>query len=315
MEFKQLGNSNLRVSPIAFGGNVLGWTINENESVDVLNAFSAYGCNFIDTADIYCRWATNEGGESETIIGKWMKQKKNRASIILATKVGKDMGKEKVGLSKKYILKAAENSLRRLKTDYIDLYQSHDDDKNTPIEETLDAYQQLIKEGKVRYIGASNYTAERLNIAIEIAKKNSLPQYQCLQPHYNLCERKIFETELEQVCVDNKLGVINYFPLASGFLSGKYRNTNDLNKSIRGGGVAKYLNDAGFKLLDVLDDIAAKHFCKPVSVVLAWYLARPSITSPIVSATSIEQVTELTQALTLHLDAKDIEQINLCSTY
>jgi aryl-alcohol dehydrogenase-like predicted oxidoreductase len=315
MQLRQLGTSQLFVSPLAFGGNVIGWTITEQQSFDVLNAFVASGCNFIDTADIYCRWATGEGGESETIIGKWVKQKKNRKDIILATKVGMDMGNGKTGLSKKYILKAVDDSLKRLQTDYIDLYQSHKDDERVPIEETLEAFQKIIKEGKVRYIGASNFSVTRLQEAITISKKYNLPHYQCIQPHYNLCERKLFEEELETFCVTNKLGVINYFPLASGFLTGKYRTENDLGKSVRGGGVGKFMNQKGFLIIDTLSALADKHSCKIASVVLAWYMARSSITAPIASATSSQQLKELVAAIHIKLDASDIEKINACSTY
>ena len=315
MQVRQLGTSQLFISPLAFGGNVLGWTINEQQSFEVLNTFVASGCNFIDTADIYCRWATGQGGESETIIGNWLKQKKNRKDIILATKVGMDMGNSKTGLSKKYILKAVDDSLKRLQTDYIDLYQSHKDDESVPVEEPLEAFQQLIKEGKIRYIGASNFSATRLQSALTASKKNNLPSYQCLQPHYNLCERKLFEEELETVCIANNLGVINYFPLASGFLTGKYRTENDLGKSIRGGGVSKFMNPKGFSIINTLSAIADKHSCKIASVVLAWYMARSSISAPIASATSPQQLKELVAAIHLKLDVSDIEKINACSMY
>lgn len=315
MNKRRIGTSVLMVSPLAFGGNVLGWTVNEQQSFEVLNAFTDSGCNFIDTADIYCRWASGQGGESETILGRWMRLKKNRKSLVLATKVGMDMGAGKSGLSKKYILNAVNDSLRRLQTDYIDLYQSHKDDEKTPVEETLEAYQQLIKEGKVRYIGASNFSANRLQAALDASRNFNLPFYQSLQPHYNLCERKPFESELEQLCLTNHLSVINYFPLASGFLTGKYRTADDLGKSIRGGGMSKYMNEKGFKVLDSLDAVAAKHHTKPVSVALAWYMARPSITAPIVSATSVLQVKEITSSIQIQLDASDIEQLNTCSMY
>ncbi len=315
MQRIKLGKSELLVSPLAFGSNVLGWTINEKISFEVLNYFADAGFNFIDTADIYPRWATGVGGESETIMGNWMRHRNNRKEIVLATKVGMDMGANKIGLSKKYILKAVDDSLMRLQTDYIDLYQSHKDDEKTPIEETLEAYQILIKAGKVRFIGASNFSAKRLQEALDISKKYNLPRYESLQPHYNLCERKTFETELEQICLDNNIGVINYFPLASGFLSGKYRNENDLGKSIRGGGVSKFMNPKGFKILDALDVIALKHKCKPVSVCLAWYMARPSITAPIASATSSEQIKDIIRSASLFLDKEDIELLNSCSSY
>ncbi len=300
---------------MAFGGNVLGWTINETQSFEVLNAFVDSGCNFIDTADVYSRWASGIGGESELILGKWMRHCKNRKDIVLATKVGMDMGENRIGLSKKYILKAVEDSLKRLQTDYIDLYQSHKDDEKTPIEETLDAYQQLIKEGKIRSIGASNYSAQRLQEALDTSKKYSLPRYECLQPHYNLLERKQFEEQVEKTCLENNLGVINYFPLASGFLSGKYRSETDFDKSIRGSSLGKYLNERGNKILNALDEVAAHHQTKPASVTLAWYMARKSITAPIASATSVSQLKELVQATTLKLSVDEINFIDSCSTY
>jgi aryl-alcohol dehydrogenase-like predicted oxidoreductase len=313
MEKRKLGNSDLLISPLVFGGNVLGWTIDEKKSFEVLDAFVANGLNMIDTADVYARWATGNGGESETIVGSWLKKRNNRNKVIIATKVGMDMGGGKSGLSKKYILKAVEDSLKRLQTDHIDLYQSHKDDEATPMEETLDAYQQLIKEGKIRFIGASNFSAERLQKALELSKQFNLPKYQTLQPHYNLCERTLFEGPLEKICLDNTLGVINYYPLASGFLTGKYRSDSDLSKSIRGGGVAKFMNDKGFKILKALDDVASQHKTKPATVTLAWYLARPSVTAPIASATSAAQLHDLINATSLKLTAQDIAHIDTCS--
>lgn len=315
MEKRQLGKSDLFVSPLAFGGNVLGWTINETQSFGVLDAFLASGCNFIDTADVYARWATGIGGESEMILGKWMRQRQNRKQIILATKVGMDMGDHKKGLSKKYILKAVEASLKRLQTDYIDLYQSHKDDEFTPIEETLDAYQQLIKEGKIRFIGASNFTPDRLQESLDKSRQFSLPRYECLQPHYNLLERKAFEEGLEKMCLESKVAVINYFPLASGFLTGKYRHENDFGKSIRGGSMAKFLNDKGLKILKALDEISDNHKTKPASVTLAWYMTRPSIIAPIASATSVLQLNDLVNATHLKLTSQEIEYLDSCSMY
>lgn len=313
MQKRQLGNSDLMVAPLAFGGNVFGWTINEKTSFEILDAFTSAGFNLIDTADVYSRWASGIGGESETIIGNWIRKNKNRNQLIIATKVGKDMGNGKIGLSKKYILNAVNDSLKRLQTDYIDLYQSHDDDKNTPLEETLDAYQQLIKEGKIRWIGASNYSAERLKEALEVSKKFNLPRYETLQPHYNLVERSLFEEALEKVCLDNKLGVIPYYSLAAGFLTGKYRSENDSSKSIRGKGASKYLNEKGFRILKALDETAAKHKTKPTSIALAWLMARPSITAPIASATSVEQLKDLVKAAEINLDLKDLELLNTSS--
>lgn len=307
MEKRKLGNTNLHVYPVTFGGNVFGWTIDEKQSFEILDAFTGAEFNFIDTADVYSRWAPgNEGGESEKIIGSWMKKRGNRENLIIATKVGSDMGSGNKGLAKKYILKAAEDSLRRLQTDYIDLYQTHFDDAETPIEETLEAYAQLIKEGKVRHIGASNLTAERLKDSLEIALKNGLPVYETFQPHYNLYEREIFEDGLEPVCLGNNLGVLNYYSLASGFLTGKYRSEADLNKSKRGGGVAKYLDQRGFKILDALDKVASELNSTPATVALAWLIHRPSVTAPIVSATSLKQLDSIIKAPDLEITADQL---------
>lgn len=310
---RRIGNSNLLVAPLAFGGNVFGWTINEKTSFELLDAFVASGFNFVDTADIYSRWASGVGGESETIIGKWMKARGNRKDLVIATKVGMDMGDGRIGLSKKYILRSVEDSLSRLQTNYIDLYQSHKDDEVTPVEDTLQAYQQLIKEGKVRYIGASNFSAARLQQSLDAAHKYSLPRYECLQPHYNLYERKLFEGDLETICVTNKLGVIPYFSLASGFLSGKYRSANDSSKSVRGSSMSKYLNERGFKILKALDEVAVQHHATPASIALAWSMARPSVTAPIVSATSLAQLSEITSSVNISLSVEEITLLNKAS--
>ena len=297
MEKRKLGTTNLEVYPITFGGNVFGWTIDKKQSFEILDAFTGAGFNFIDTADVYSRWAPgNEGGESETIIGNWMKKQGNRDKLIIATKVGSDMGNGKKGLAKKYILTAVEDSLRRLQTDYIDLYQTHFDDAYTPIEETLEAYAQLIKEGKVRHIGASNLTPERLKESLDIAAEKGLPAYETFQPHYNLYEREIFENGLEPICLGNNLGVLNYYSLASGFLTGKYRSKDDLGKSQRGGGVAKYLDERGLKILAALDTVAKELDSTPATVALSWLINRPSVTAPIVSATSLKQLDSIIQA-------------------
>ncbi|RDI08552.1 aldo/keto reductase [Flavobacterium sp. AG291] len=307
MEKRQLGNTELYVYPITFGGNVFGWTIDEKKSFEILDAFIGAGFNFIDTANVYSRWAAgNEGGESEMIIGNWMKKQGNREKLIIATKVGADMGSGKRDLSKKYILKAVEDSLKRLQTDYIDLYQTHWDDETTPIEETLEAYAQLIKEGKVRHIGASNLTPERLKQSLDIAVANNLPAYQTFQPHYNLYEREVFENGLEPLCLGNNLGVLNYYSLASGFLTGKYRSEADLNKSQRGGGVAKYLDERGFKILAALDEVAAELNSTPATVALAWLINRPSVTAPIVSATSTTQLDSIIKAPDLEITADQL---------
>lgn len=308
MEKRRLGNTELYVYPITFGGNVFGWTIDEKKSFELLDAFTGAGFNFIDTADVYSRWAPgNKGGESESIIGNWMKKNKNRDKVIIATKVGSDMGDGKKGLKKKYILQAAEDSLKRLQTDHIDLYQTHFDDESTPIEETLEAYQQLIKEGKVRHIGASNLTTERLKESLQVAQENGLPLYETFQPHYNLYEREAFENGLEPLCLGNNLGVLNYYSLASGFLTGKYRSKADLDKSQRGGGVAKYLDERGFKILAALDEVSKKLNTTQATVALAWLIHRPSVTAPIVSATSIEQLISIMDAPELQITAHEIE--------
>lgn len=316
MERKKLGSSGIEVAPLAFGGNVFGWTLNEKSSMEILDAFAEAGFNFIDTADVYSRWAPgNQGGESETIIGKWMKERNNRSNVIIATKGGADMGQGRRDLSKKYILQAAENSLKRLQTDYIDLYQSHYDDLDTPVEETLEAYAQLVKQGKVRIIGASNFTPARLIQSIEASKEHGLPMYQTLQPLYNLYDREVFEKELEPLCLEHSIGVINYYALASGFLTGKYRNESDLRKSIRGEANKKYLNRKGLSILEALDQVSRQYNSNPASVSIAWLLARPSVTAPIASATSLEQLDALIGATRLKLDPAAIALLNKASEW
>jgi aryl-alcohol dehydrogenase-like predicted oxidoreductase len=308
MEKRQLGSSDLRVYPITFGGNVFGWTIDQKTSFEILDAFTGAGFNFIDTADVYSRWAPgNKGGESETIIGNWLKKNGNRDKVVIATKVGSDMGDGKKGLKKKYILQAVEDSLKRLKTDYIDLYQTHFDDEGTPVEETLEAYQQLIAEGKVRYIGASNMSPERLRESLDAAAEKGLPRYETFQPHYNLLEREKFENGLEPLCLGNGLGVIPYFSLASGFLTGKYRTKADLGKSVRGGDMDKHFNERGLKILAVLDEVSKQLNTTPATVALAWLIHRPSITAPIVSATSLKQLDSIIKAPDLEITAHEIE--------
>ncbi len=304
------------MAPLAFGGNVFGWTIDQATSFGLLDAFTAEGFNLIDTADAYSVWVPgHQGGESETIIGHWLKARGNRDKVVLATKVGWEMADGQKGLAKDYILKSVEGSLKRLQTDYIDLYQSHKDDPNTPLEETLEAYDQLIKQGKVRAIGASNFSAERLKSALETAQKQNLPLYQSLQPEYNLYQRQGFEQELEPLCQEQGLGVISYYSLASGFLTGKYRSEADLGKSPRGGGVKKFLNERGFAILKALDQVAGQHQATPAQVSLAWLMARPSITAPIASATSLEQLNDLIQAAHLTLTSENIELLNQASAY
>ncbi|SCY22436.1 aldo/keto reductase [Flavobacterium caeni] len=316
MEHRKLGQSGLQIAPVVFGGNVFGWTIDERQSFDLLNHFTEAGCNAIDTADVYSRWAPgNVGGESEIIIGKWMKEKKNRHNIVLMTKVGSDMGDGKKGLRKAYIVKAAEDSLRRLQTDYIDLYQTHFDQESTPVSETLEAYDQLIKDGKVRVIGASNMSPERLQESLDTSRDHHLPIYQTLQPHYNLYARQGFEDAYEPIVMNNQLGVITYYSLESGFLTGKYRKHADIIKSPRGGKMDNYLNDRGFAILAALDDISKRYQSTPAAVALAWLIHRESVTAPIVSATSLLQLDSIVQAPSLKLEADAIAVLDIASAY
>ena len=315
MEKRELGNSGIEVAPLAFGGNVFGWTIDEPTSFKLLDAFVDAGFNLIDTADSYSRWKEgNYGGESETIIGNWMKQRGNRDKVIIATKVGSDMGEGK-SLKKNYIFKAVEDSLKRLQTDHIDLYQSHFDDLSTPVEETMDAYAELVKQGKVKAIGASNLSIERLKQSVEYSESKGLPRYETLQPLYNLYDREGFEKELQQYCLQKNIAVINYYSLASGFLTGKYRSENDLSKSARGGGVKKYLNDRGFKILQALDEVAKRYNTKPATISLAWLMAQPAIAAPIASATNTEQLNDLIASTNLKLDKEAIDVLNKASRY
>lgn len=317
MSKRELGRSGIQVPLLTFGGNVFGWTVDQAASFNLLDALLDHKLNFIDTADVYSSWVEgNKGGESETIIGNWLKKTGKRDQIILATKVGKPMGEGKVGLSPRYIKEAVEASLKRLQTDYIDLYQSHDDDTDTPLAETMAAFDALIKEGKVRAVGASNYSAPRLAEALKVSQENGLARYETLQPQYNLYDRKVYEEALEKVVRDNGLGVINFYGLAAGFLTGKYRTKADAGKSKRGESViARCLNERGLKVLAGLDQVAEKHGAQPGQVALAWQIARPSITSPIVSATSLQQLNELAQAATLKLDDADIKILNDASAW
>src|SRR5580692_6604463 len=308
MKTRKLGGSGIEVSPICLGGNVFGWTADEPTSFDILDEFVEAGFNFVDTADVYSRWAPgHKGGESETVLGNWFKRSGKRNSVILATKVGIELAPEKKGLSKAYILKAVEDSLRRLQTDHIDLYQSHKDDPDTTIEETLEAYAQLVRQGKVRAIGASNFSAERLTESFDVSDEDELPRYECLQPNYNLYDRAGYEKDLEPLCLKEGIGVIPYFALASGFLTGKYRSESDLAKGPRGQMVKKYLDDRGLKILAALDGVSGKLHSTPGKVAIAWLIARPSITAPIASATSVEQLNDLVDAANLELDPAAIE--------
>ena len=314
MEKRKLGNSGLEVAPLAFGGNVFGWTVDEPTSFALLDAFVDAGFNLIDTADMYSTWVEgHKGGESETILGKWFQHSGKRAKVVLASKVGKEMGPNLQGLSKAYIMQAVEASLQRLQTDYIDLYQSHADDPETPLEETLEAYDQLIKQGKVRAIGASNYSAERLAQSLEASEQNGYPRYESLQPLFNLYDRADYEKELEPLCREKGLGVISFFSLASGFLTGKYRSQDDLSNRARGNFVKKYLNERGFRIIEALDNVAQAHNMTPAQVALAWLISHPSITAPIASATNLEQLNELIEATTVELNPSGIDQLNQAS--
>lgn len=314
MQQRPLGLSGLSTAPLAFGGNVFGWTADEATSFSLLDAFVDGGFNLIDTADVYSTWVPgHQGGESETVIGKWLAAAPSRRDrVLIATKVGKPMPGGK-GLTRAWIRQAVEDSLRRLRTDRIDLYQSHEDDAATPFEETLAAFARLIEAGKVRAIGASNISAPRLAEALATSARLGLPRYETLQPHFNLVERRVFEAELQPLCVAQGLGVINFFGLARGFLSGKYRSEADLGKSPRGGGVKAYLNARGLGILDALDAVAAEAGATPAQVALAWQLAQPGVSAPIVSATSVAQWKELAGAATLVLSAAQISRLSRVS--
>lgn len=315
MQHRELGRSGLSIAPLVLGGNVFGWTADEATSFQILDAFMAGGGNAIDTADGYSVWVPgHEGGESETIIGKWLKQRGRREDIILATKVGWEVNADNKGLAKNYIVRAVEGSLRRLQTDYIDLYQSHKDDPTVPVEETLEAYAQLVQEGKVRAVGASNFSAARLRESLEASQKHGFPRYESLQPLYNLYDRAEFEQELLPLVQEQHIGVIPYYGLAAGFLTGKYRTPADLQKSARGGGVGqKYLNDKGLQILSALDAVAARQQATPAQVALAWIMAQPGLTAPIASATSAAQVTELLRATELTLSPEEVAELNQAS--
>jgi aryl-alcohol dehydrogenase-like predicted oxidoreductase len=313
MQLRPLGRSSLSVAPLAFGGNVFGWSADEQRSFELLDAFVDAGFNLIDTADVYSAWVPgNRGGESETIIGKWLKRSGKRDKVVIATKVAK--WAEHPGLSPMNINQAVEGSLKRLQTDHIDLYQAHEDDATVPLHETLGAFARLIEQGKVRVIGASNYGADRFGEALAVAAQNNLPRYETLQPEYNLVNRAAYEKELEPLVIAENISVINYYALASGFLSGKYRSEADLAKSAaRGGSVQKYLNARGLGVLAALDKVAAAHAATPAQVALAWLIARPSVTAPIASATSVPQLKELFGAVSLQLGKDDIAMLDQAS--
>ena len=314
MEHRTLGRSGLAVPPIVFGGNVFGWTLDKAASHRILDQLVEVGLTAIDTADMYSVWAPgNQGGESESIIGDWLAARGNRSKVTIFTKVGMKMGSGEEGLSPAWIRKEVEASLRRLKTDVIDLYQAHRDDPETPLEDTLGTFAELVKAGKVRAIGASNYTAPRLRQALETSARLGLPRYESLQPHYNLMERAGFEAELGPLCEKEGLGVINYYSLASGFLSGKYRSEADFGKSARGGGMAKYLTPRGKAVLGALDAIAGELAATPAQVALAWLRAKPAVTAPIASATTAAQVDDLVKAAKLVLPAEAVAKLDAAS--
>ncbi|MEH1905489.1 MAG: aldo/keto reductase [Nostoc sp.] len=315
MKRLKLGRSGLEVSRLCFGGNVFGWTIDEDTSFEILDHFIEAGGNFIDTADVYSKWVPdNQGGESEIILGKWLKQRGNRDQVVIATKVGNDMGIKGKGLSPKHIQQAVEDSLHRLQTDYIDLYQSHIDDQSTPLAETLETYGELIHQGKVRFIGASNYSAERLIEALQISQQHSYPRYESLQPRYNLYDRAEYEQELQQISQEQLIGVISYSSLCSGFLSGKYRSEKDLSISARGDSVKKYLNARGLAILEALDEVAKIYNATPTQIALAWLIARPTITAPIVSATKVEQLQDIIKSVDIKLEPDAIHLLNQASS-
>ncbi|AWK89005.1 aldo/keto reductase [Azospirillum thermophilum] len=314
MMLRELGRSGLRIAPFAFGGNVFGWTADEATSFRLLDAFVDAGFTLVDTADVYSRWVPgHSGGESETIIGRWLTRSGKRNRVVIATKVGMEMGPGEKGLSAAYIRRSVERSLQRLQTDVIDLYQSHEDDPATPLEETLGAYADLIREGKLRAIGASNYSATRLAEALEVSARNGLPRYETLQPRYNLYDRAEFEEALQPLCLREGIGVIPYYGLASGFLTGKYRTEADLSKSPRGQAARQRLNERGLRILAALDEVAAARRSTPAAVALAWLMTRPSITAPIASATSLDQLRELTAAAALSLSQPDLDRLDRAS--
>ncbi len=312
MDKRRLGNSSLAIAPIMFGGNVFGWTADEATSFALLDAFVAAGFNAIDTADVYSVWVPGHaGGESEATIGRWLKARGGRDKVVIATKVGMEMAPDHQGLKPDYIRASVEASLQRLQTDYIDLYQSHKDDETVPLEETLGAYARLIEEGKVRAIGASNYTAPRLRAALDVAKAHGLPRYETLQPLYNLYDRHEFEGPLAELCHAENVGVINFFSLASGFLTGKYRGEADLSKSVRGPRRVKaYLDDKGYRILAALDQVAARTGATPTQIAIAWLIGKPAVTAPIASATSVAQLEELLKAASLTLDAEAMAMLD-----
>jgi aryl-alcohol dehydrogenase-like predicted oxidoreductase len=314
MQRRKLGRTDYQVAPLAFGGNVFGWTADEATSFALLDAFVAHGFNLVDTADSYSRWVEgHKGGESETIIGRWIARRGHHDDVVIATKVGSDMGLGYKCLKRDYIMRAAEDSLRRLGVDALDLYQSHWDDETTPFEETLEAYSRLMQQGKVKAIGASNLNAARLTQALEVSRSANLPSYATLQPHYNLIERASFEGPLQDLCVKEGIGVIPYFSLAAGFLTGKYRSEQDLHKSKRGPGLKKYLHPRGHAILDALDEVSRRAGATPAQVALAWLMSRPAVVAPIASATSVAQLEDILASTRLTLDAEALAELDKAS--
>ncbi|MGK9200365.1 MULTISPECIES: aldo/keto reductase [Sinorhizobium] len=312
MKMRRLGRTGLSIAPLVFGGNVFGWTADEKTSFSLLDAFFDAGFNAVDTADVYSSWAPgNRGGESETIIGKWLKQSgRSRDSAVIVTKVGSELGPDRKGLSRRWIMQAVEESLKRLQTDYIDLYLSHWPDPGTPYEETLAAYDTLLSQGKLRAIGASNLDAQQMRDALDVAAANGLPRYDVLQPEYNLYDRASYDGPLRNLCIAEEIGVITYFSLARGFLSGKYRSHKDLEGSARGGGVEKYLDGRGMRILGVLDEIAEETGAKQAEIALAWIIARDGVTAPIASATNADQLASLVRSAELTLPEEAIRRLN-----
>lgn len=310
MQKKTLGTTGLQISPIVFGGNVFGWTLDEKESYKILDEIFRRGFRTIDTADSYSHWAPgNSGGESETIIGNWLKKNGNRNEIILATKVGSNPGKEGRNVTKDYIIKAAEDSLRRLQTDHIDLYFTHWDNEDTPIEETLEAYRQLIEQGKVLHIGASNLSPARIKASLKAAGNSNLPGYEVLQPEYSLVEKEKFEKEYRPIARENEMGVLTYFSLASGFLTGKYRHQEDIGGA-RKEMIKKYFDEKGLKVLQTLDEISENHRVSNAAVALRWLMQRPQVTAPIASATKEEHLKAFEEAVNMKLSQEEMEKLN-----
>ena len=310
MEKRNIKNTDLEIAPINLGSNVFGWTLDEPQSFDILDRFAGGGFNFIDTADTYAWWVNGSGGQSETIIGNWLKARGNRNKMVIATKVGSQTKEHPADISKKHILRSVDESLARLKTDYIDLYYTHFDDNKTTVEETLEAYDQIVKAGKVRYIAASNVSPERIKSSFDAAAKNRLPRYVALQPHYNVLVREEFETSYAPVVKEYDLSVFTYWSLEAGFLTGKYRTEEDFAKTTRGGGIKKHFDNRGKAVLSALDQVAGKHNTRQATVALAWLLANPLVTAPVVSATSESQLQTIFDAPDIKLDEADIDLLN-----